>query len=132
NHPDLTRIDQRFVEYELRKSKEVLEEKLGKEVIFLAYPFGRYNRFVQEKAQRAGYKGAYTLCSKNKEDGFQPFAQERWGVYLFDSPLTLKIKLNHSRLFWMEELKGRIINRFASGTAILKGSPDYNSMIPNR
>lgn len=126
NHPDLTRIDQRFIEYELKKSKEVLEDRLGKEVIFLSYPFGRYNRFVQEEAQRLGYKRAYTLCSKNKENEFQPFAVNRWGIYLFDSPLTLKIKLNHNRLFWIEDLKGRIINRFASGTAILKGSPDYS------
>lgn len=134
NHPDLTKIDPACggVEYELEKSKEVLEDKLGKKVSLLSYPFGRYNRFVQEQAKRLGYKRAYTLCSKNKEDGFQPFAQTRWGMYLLDSPLTLKIKLNHNRLFWIEDLKGRIINRFASGTAILKGSPDYSSMIPNR
>jgi peptidoglycan/xylan/chitin deacetylase (PgdA/CDA1 family) len=142
NHPDLTKINPNWVEYELKKSKEVLEDKLGKEAIFLSYPFGRYNRFVQEEAERLGYKRAYTLCSKMKEDGFQPFAQKRWGIYLFDSPLTLKIKLNHSaiggsafggnKLFWIEDLKGRIINRFASGTAILKGSPDYSRMIPNR
>jgi len=140
NHPDLTKIDKRFVEYELRKSKEVLEDKLGKEVSFLSYPFGRYNRFVQQEAKRLGYKRAYTLCSKNKGDGFRPFTQNRWGMYLFDSPLSLKIKLDHNpatggifnRLFWIEDLKGRIINRFASGTAILKGSPDYSSMIPNR
>ena len=132
NHPDLTRIGKKFVEYELKKSKEVLEDKLGKEAIFLSYPFGRYNRLVQQEAERLGYKRAYTLCSKTKEDSFQPFALERWGIYLFDSPLTLKIKLNHNRLFWIEDLKGRIINRFAEGTAILKGSPDYSSMIPNR
>jgi peptidoglycan/xylan/chitin deacetylase (PgdA/CDA1 family) len=126
NHPDLTRIDQRFVAYELKKSKEILEDKLEKEVSFLSYPFGRYNRFVQEEACRLSYKRAYTLCSKTKENGFQPFAQNRCGMYLFDSPLTLKIKLNHCRLFWIEDLKARIINRFASGTAILKGSPDYS------
>jgi peptidoglycan/xylan/chitin deacetylase (PgdA/CDA1 family) len=126
NHPDLTKIDQKFVEYELKKSKEVLEDKLGKRVSFLSYPFGRYNWFVQDQAQRLGYTRAYTLCSKTKEDGFQPFAQTRWGIYLFDTPLTLQIKLNHNRLFWIEDLKGRVINRFASGTAVLKGSPDYS------
>ncbi len=128
NHPDLTKIDPACggVEYELKKSKEVLEDKLGKEAIFLSYPFGRYNRFVQGEAERLGYKRAYTLCSQNQEDGFQPFAQPRWGVYLFDSPLTLSIKLNHNRLFWIEDLKGRIINRFSSATSILKGSPDYH------
>jgi peptidoglycan/xylan/chitin deacetylase (PgdA/CDA1 family) len=125
NHPDLTRIEPRFVGYELKNSKEVLEGKLGKEVRFLSYPFGRYNRSVQEEAERTGYKRAYTLCSNNEEDGAGPFAQKRWGIYLFDSPLTLKMKLNHNGFFWMEGLKGRIINRFASGTAILKGSPDY-------
>jgi peptidoglycan/xylan/chitin deacetylase (PgdA/CDA1 family) len=125
NHPDLTRIEPRFVGYELKKSKDVLEDKLGKEVCFLSYPFGKYNRFVQEEAERTGYKRAYTLCFKNEEDGSGPFAQKRWGIYLFDSPLTLKMKLKHNGLFGIEDLKGRIINRFASGTAILKGSPDY-------
>lgn len=130
NHPDLTKIEPACggVEYELEKSKEVLEDKLGKETSFLSYPFGRYNRFVQEEAQRLGYKRAYTLCSKNKENEFQPFAVNRWGMYLFDSPLTLEIKLNHNRFFWIEDLKGRIINRFASGTSILKGSPDYSML----
>jgi peptidoglycan/xylan/chitin deacetylase (PgdA/CDA1 family) len=140
NHPNLTKIDPHGVEYELKKSKEVLEDKLGKEVVFLSYPFGRYNRFVQEEAERLGYKRAYTLAPKSKEDGFQsrqrrdfePFAVERVGIYLFDSPLTLRVKLNRSSLFWIEDLKGRIINRFASGTAILKGSPDHSRMIPNR
>jgi peptidoglycan/xylan/chitin deacetylase (PgdA/CDA1 family) len=72
NHPDLTKINPNWVAYELKKSKEVLEDKLGKEVIFLSYPFGRYNRFVQEEAERLGYKRAYTLCSNAKEDGFHP------------------------------------------------------------
>jgi peptidoglycan/xylan/chitin deacetylase (PgdA/CDA1 family) len=128
NHPDLTRIEQRFVGYELKKSKEVLEDKLGQEVCFLSYPFGRYNRFVQEEAERVGYKRAYTLCSENEEDGSGSFAQKRWGIYLFDSPLTLKIKLSHNGLCWIENFKGRIINRFSTGTAILKGSPDYSAL----
>jgi peptidoglycan/xylan/chitin deacetylase (PgdA/CDA1 family) len=146
NHPDLTKIDPVCggVEYELKKSKDVLEDKLGKEVIFLSYPFGRYNRFVQGEAERLDYKRAYTLCSNAKENGFQsqkrrvqriplrgnfqPFAVERSGIYLFDSPLTLKIKLSGNRLFWIEDLKGRIINKFASVSAILRGSPDYSML----
>ncbi len=131
NHPDLTRIDQRFVGYELKGSKEVLEEKLGKEVKFLSYPFGRYNRFVQEEAKRIGYQRAYTLCPRNEGNGFQPFARRRWAVYLFDSPLTLRMKFSHNGLFWIEDFKGRIINRFAAGTAILKGSPDYGELENN-
>ena len=131
NHPDLTKIPQQFVEYELRRSKEVLEDKLGQRIDFLSYPFGRYNRYVQKEAERLGYKRAYTLCSKSKDNNFHPFSQKRWGVYLLDSPLTLKIKLNQGTLFWIEDMKARIINRFPSWTIILKGSPNYNKMETN-
>jgi peptidoglycan/xylan/chitin deacetylase (PgdA/CDA1 family) len=128
NHPDLTKIPEQFVEHELKKSKEVLEDKLGQKVDFLSYPFGRFNRYVQKEAERLGYKGAYTLCSNPKEKGFHPFSQKRWGVYLLDSPLTLRIKLNHGKLFWIEDMKGRIINKFPSWTIILKGSPNYDKL----
>lgn len=128
NHPDLTRIPKQFVKYELKRSKEILEDKLGQGVDFLSYPFGRYNRYVQEDAERLGYKGAYTLCSNSKEIGQNLFAQKRWGVYLLDSPLTLKIKLNQGKLFWIEDVKARIINKFPSWTVILKGSPNYSKM----
>jgi peptidoglycan/xylan/chitin deacetylase (PgdA/CDA1 family) len=128
NHPDLTKIPKKFVEYELKRSKEVLEDKLARKVDFLSYPFGRYNRYVQEKAEKLGYKGAYTLCSNSKQNDFHPFSQKRWGVYLLDSPLTLKIKLNQGKLFWIEDMKGRIINRFPSWTIILKGLPNYDQV----
>lgn len=128
NHPDLTKIPNQFVEHELKKSKEVLEDKLGQRVDFLSYPFGRFNRYVQKEAERLGYKGAYTLCSNPKEKGFHPFSQKRWGVYLLDSPLTLRIKLNQGKLFWIEDMKGRIINKFPSWTIILKGSPNYDKL----
>lgn len=128
NHPDLTKIPKQFVEHELKKSKEVLEDKLGQRVDFLSYPFGRFNRYVQKEAERLGYKGAYTLCSNPKEKGFHPFSQKRWGVYLLDSPLTLRIKLNQGKLFWIEDMKGRIINKFPSWTIILKGSPNYDKL----
>lgn len=128
HHPDLTKIPKQFVEYELKRSKEILEDKLGQTVDFLSYPFGRYNRYVQKETERLGYKGAYTLCSNSKENGFNPFSQKRWGVYLLDSPLTLKIKLNQSRLSWIEDMKARIINRFPGWTIILKGLPNYDKM----
>jgi peptidoglycan/xylan/chitin deacetylase (PgdA/CDA1 family) len=128
NHPDLTKISQQFVEYELKRSKEILEDKLGQRVDFLSYPFGRYNRYVQKEAERLGYKGAYTLCSSSRKEGHCPFSQKRWGVYLLDSPLTLKIKLNQGGLSWMEDTKGWIINAFPSWTVMVKGSPDYAKM----
>lgn len=128
NHPDLTRIPGRFVRYELEKSKQILEEKLGQRVDFLSYPFGRYNPYVQEEAQRTGYKAAFTMCSPWKERGMHSFSLSRSGVYLLDSPLTLGIKVNRGRLFWIEDIKGRIINRFPDWTVALKGPPRYEKL----
>jgi peptidoglycan/xylan/chitin deacetylase (PgdA/CDA1 family) len=128
NHPDLTRIPVRFVRYELEKSKRVLEERLGQRIDFLSYPFGRYNPYVQEEAQRAGYRAAFTMCSPWREKGRHHFSLSRSGVYLLDSPLSLGIKLNRGRLFWIEDIKGRIINRFPDWTVALKGSPRYEKV----
>ena len=128
NHPDLTKIPKQFIEYELKSSKETLEDKLDKRVDLLSYPFGRYNRSVQQVAERLGYKRAYTLCSNSRINGFDPWAQERMGVYLLDSPLTLKIKLNQGKLFWIEDMKSWIINRFPGWTIILKGKPNYDKL----
>jgi len=127
NHPDLTRIPKKFVEYELRISKEMLEDKLGRRVDFLSYPFGRFNRYVQQEAERLGYDQAYTLRSHSRRHETNPFCQTRWGVYLLDSPLSLRIKIDRGRLLWMEDMKGKIINAFAGWTIMLKGQPDYAS-----
>lgn len=128
NHPDLTRTPKPSLDYELRASKQFLEDKLGRSVDFLSYPFGRHDRHVEEKAQNAGYKEAYTLCANRKGSLADRFARQRWAVYLIDSPLTLRIKLNPGGLFWIEDMKARIINGFPGWTIALKGSPDYGRL----
>jgi peptidoglycan/xylan/chitin deacetylase (PgdA/CDA1 family) len=130
SHPDLTKLDSKSLEYELFYSQKILEDKIGKGVVFLSYPFGKYNTKVQEMAKKAGYQRAFTLHSHSNNMlqnnstpvllGQDPLALERMGMYLFDSPLTLHIKLNDGRLFWIEDMKGRIINRFATGTVLAK------------
>ncbi len=124
NHSDLTRLNQKSLEYELKKSKEIIEDKLNQEVRSLSYPFGRHNQLVRTEAKNAGYKAAFTLTS---EISANPFAVGRKGVYLFDTPLSIKIKLSRSTgsksgkgLFWIEEYKSWIINQFATGTVLVK------------
>lgn len=128
NHPDLTRIPRKFVEYELKASKQMLEDRLGQRVDFLSYPFGRFDRYVQQEAKRLGYKGAFTLRRDGGKNGNDSFARARWGVYLLDSPLSLKIKVDSGKLLWMEDVKGRIINAFSGWTAVAKGGPDYTKI----
>jgi peptidoglycan/xylan/chitin deacetylase (PgdA/CDA1 family) len=124
NHPDLTGLNRKSLEYELRKSKELIEDKLNQEVKSLSYPFGRHSQLVRTEVKNAGYKAAFALTSEISEN---PFAVGRKGVYLFDTPLSIKIKLSRStgsksgkRLFWIEEYKNWIINQFATGTILAK------------
>jgi peptidoglycan/xylan/chitin deacetylase (PgdA/CDA1 family) len=128
NHPDLTRIPQRYLNFEMQASKETLEDKLGREIKFLSYPFGRYNRVVQDEAERIGYKGAFTLGGNLSRKRNGTFSIPRMGVYLLDSPLSLKIKLEESKLYVLEEIKGWIINQFPGWTTILKGAPNYDNV----
>jgi peptidoglycan/xylan/chitin deacetylase (PgdA/CDA1 family) len=127
NHPDLTRIERKFLRYELRRSKESLEQRLGRKVNFLSYPFGRYNQEVEEEVQEAGYLAAYAICRWPGARTSQ-FSRPRKGVYLLDSPLSMRIKLGRGAFAWTEEMKGLIINRFANWTVTLKGSPDYSQL----
>ncbi len=50
------------VEEELRRSRRVLEEKLGAPVHHFAYPDGRFDAAVVQAAADAGYRYAYTTC----------------------------------------------------------------------
>jgi peptidoglycan/xylan/chitin deacetylase (PgdA/CDA1 family) len=52
----LERLDQ-----ELAGSKEVLQNRLGRPVELLAYPYGWFNKSVEIAAVKAGYKGLFTV-----------------------------------------------------------------------
>ena len=128
NHPDLTKIPRRYLHFELKASKVTLEDKLGREVSFLSYPFGRYNKLVRDETERVGYKGAFTLSRNLRRKSHDSFSIPRMGVYLLDSPLSLRIKLDKGKMFWLEQMKGWIINRFPGWTTILKGTPKYENV----
>lgn len=60
SHPDLTRLDDAALAAELRQSKHIIEQSLGTPVTSLAYPYGLYNRRVEDAARAAGYRLAVT------------------------------------------------------------------------
>ncbi len=128
NHPDLTKLDRKYVEYELRNSKKTLEEKLGLEVKFLSYPFGKYNFSVREEVKRTGYQNAFTLNPNGSAKNLDPYAIKRIGVYRFDTLLSLNIKLEGGFWYGLESLKGNLINRLSYGTSMVKAKPKYDAL----
>ncbi|MHB1286628.1 MAG: polysaccharide deacetylase family protein [Leptospirales bacterium] len=60
SHPDLSTLSDDAVEEELFRSREELENLLGRSVETLCYPYGRYSRHTPEIARKAGYRAART------------------------------------------------------------------------
>ena len=83
-HCDLTKAeegedDQAYLERirrELMVSKQIINEELKQDTVYLAYPYSNYNQRVLHIAEEAGYKLGLTV--------------ERGGNPFFADPLTLK------------------------------------------
>lgn len=75
-HRNLTIINEKepFKEYfenlekELSECAAIIKEKLGKDVRYLAYPYGDTNHLIIELMRKKGYRGAFTV-----ERGGNPF-----------------------------------------------------------
>ena len=52
---------EKFVNIQLKKSKNRLEKELGGTVDMLAWPFGIYDDYLLKKAAEAGYKATFTI-----------------------------------------------------------------------
>ncbi|HER44008.1 MAG TPA: polysaccharide deacetylase family protein, partial [Candidatus Eisenbacteria bacterium] len=121
-HRDLTRLGPGEVRDELVRSKKELEEILGLPVRTLSYPFGRFDERAAREASRAGYEAAFSMYPPRSRKSSDPFALRREGVYIIDTLGSLRRKVERGPLFWLEDMKGRAINRVAVLTPILKGS----------
>jgi peptidoglycan/xylan/chitin deacetylase (PgdA/CDA1 family) len=56
NHPDLTKLNDQQVKYELSTSKKTLDSLFNQETITFVYPYGAANRRIVELTKSAGYK----------------------------------------------------------------------------
>ena len=120
SHRDLARIPLDEAGYEIRHSKSEIEEKLGRPVRSLSYPFGRVNRAVAREAEAAGYRAAFSLYPSGPNGSIDRYALRRDGVYIIDTRVSLKVKLGRGPFFWLEDIKGRAINAVAVLTPLLK------------
>jgi peptidoglycan/xylan/chitin deacetylase (PgdA/CDA1 family) len=89
-HADLTSLGPAECEDDLRRSRDLLEDLLGRRIGSLAYPRGRHDAAVREAAQRAGYRSAYSLPQGPEPVG--PFAVPRVGVFGGNTLAHLRIK----------------------------------------
>lgn len=87
-HPDLTKLTNRELIKEVKESKRILEDRLGR-IDFFSYPLGRYNRRVKEIVKDAGYKLAFGYTSGSQSDSL---SLGRIPLRFMDIPLFLRVK----------------------------------------
>lgn len=65
NHSNLAASSYEQLQIEIKASKQVLEQELGKSVNWFAYPYGISNQTVWDEVKKAGYIGAVGTWSPN-------------------------------------------------------------------
>lgn len=97
NHIRLKDIGYTRLDIEIKESKKVLEDKLGKEVISFAYPHGTYSDFdnnVIEMLKTAGYRIACTGQIGANKINNNIYCIKRIPIYEYDSLFTFRKKLD--------------------------------------
>jgi peptidoglycan/xylan/chitin deacetylase (PgdA/CDA1 family) len=89
-HRDLTTLDVDECVEDLRSSRQLLGDLLGKNVTSLAYPRGRHSGMVREAARKAGYTHAFALPEENEV--VDDYAIPRVGIYRGNSTRTFRVK----------------------------------------
>jgi peptidoglycan/xylan/chitin deacetylase (PgdA/CDA1 family) len=92
-HPDFWREKKRlsaeayrrFVQAQLTKSKQVLEDRLSVKVSLLAWPFGIYDDELMHAAEEAGYTAAFSIDRRPVSAAERPMALPRFLMTDLDS-----------------------------------------------
>jgi peptidoglycan/xylan/chitin deacetylase (PgdA/CDA1 family) len=75
---------------QMRRSREALEDLLGKPVRTMAYPFGAIDEQTMRAAEEAGYEAA---CACSGPGPWRALSIPREPVYATATPLRLRLKM---------------------------------------
>ncbi|HEX8051926.1 MAG TPA: polysaccharide deacetylase family protein [Thermoleophilaceae bacterium] len=93
SHPRLAELaTEEEIARELRESREVCQERLGRPCRSIAYPYGSYDHRVVDAAGDAGYDFGLTL--PHGLHGPEPLAWPRIGIYHADRTYRWRLKLS--------------------------------------
>lgn len=95
-HRDLTQLSHAECVADLRDSRELLADLLGRPVRMLAYPRGRHDAQVRAAAQQAGFQHAFGLPESAEKPGAH--AIPRVGIYRGNSTATVCVKSSRAYL----------------------------------
>lgn len=107
-HPFLTELSREAAEREIRDSKRLLEDRLGREVTTFSYPHGLFNRRLEAKVREAGYLCAATDIRGLNVRETDPFRVRRVMMTATDHRpgFLFKIATGHDLRSWRRALLG--------------------------
>jgi peptidoglycan/xylan/chitin deacetylase (PgdA/CDA1 family) len=117
-HPRLCSLQIETITHELFRSKEIIEDKLGKPVSLLAYPYGESNESVQDIASKSGYQAAFGINIRDlsqfnlwrvpvkKHESKRSFSWKAHGGYYFYTCLLTQTHMGR---------KMRVVKRYMRG-----------------
>jgi peptidoglycan/xylan/chitin deacetylase (PgdA/CDA1 family) len=100
SHPSLPALSEQQVDHELRASRRMLEELLGRPVRYLAYPYGHYDVAVIAAARRAGYEAAFTFLNGRVTPDVDLFRIPRLNMWSGQGPVRLRYHLARPPESW--------------------------------
>lgn len=118
SHPSLPTLDDEELTDQLSGSRAALEELLGHEITFLAYPFGHVDERVEAATRAAGYRAAFSTQPGFNRRAVNRYRIRRIDVFGTDTPAMLlrKVKLgsndgslNHAVRYYASRLASRIM-----------------------
>jgi peptidoglycan/xylan/chitin deacetylase (PgdA/CDA1 family) len=96
-HPlDMTQLSEAECLDELRRSRETLEDLLGRPMPLFAYTRGKHSPMVRRLAERAGYSHAVSLPEGPEDVG--RYAVPRVGIYYGNSSAVVRVKASRPYL----------------------------------
>jgi peptidoglycan/xylan/chitin deacetylase (PgdA/CDA1 family) len=93
-HPDLTTLSEQTLMAELAGSRHDLEDMLGEEVRYLAYPYGRLNEHVLRATHAAGYDAAFSTQPGFNRRGVDHYRIRRLDIFGTDTATMLARKIH--------------------------------------
>lgn len=116
SHARLTDLDPVAAHDEIAGSKTELEDRLGVEVRYFAYPYGKENPLVRDLVVDSGYAGACSTRSGFNRPGDDSFLLRRIDIFGTDRLWQFRQKIawginEASRLYPLKYYRGRIAAR---------------------
>jgi peptidoglycan/xylan/chitin deacetylase (PgdA/CDA1 family) len=98
-HPQLSFLKRNQIESEVKESKGIIEDKIGKSIESFSYPFAfledrEFKKFLGETLERAGYNNGVSTRIGTVTNGEDRFFLKRIPVNSFDDMPLFKAKLD--------------------------------------